>query len=176
MRELNLNKLPCPILFSSQNLRFFEAGAFIQEGSFFWIELNKKSYLSYFGYDLETVLKHELIHALRKDFPDSIWEEIVAYQVSKFSYQRFLGPFLSLKRGKLALFAFTLLFSFSHLLDDSLFMILGIILFFSSFMSYFPYYHKISKIKKKAIREGKDPLMTLIQQSPEEFNVKINDL
>lgn len=175
LKELNLSKLPCPIIFSSQNLRFFEAGAFVQEGSFFWIELNKRSYLSCFGYDLETILKHELIHALRKDFPDSIWEEVVAYQVSKFSYQKVLGPFLSLKRGKFGLVAFTLLFSFSNLLDNPLFMILGMSLFLISFMSYFPYYYKLIKIKKKLIEEGKDPLTTLIQRSPDEFNLKISD-
>lgn len=101
---LELKESPCPIYFTKKNLRFYEMGAFFQEGSLSWIEINPSKFFSFLGYDRKKVLLHELIHAMRSGFEDSDYEEMIAYSVSKYPYQRMLGPFLSEKKGKCALF------------------------------------------------------------------------
>jgi|GEM_PF-3403208 len=42
--------------------------------------------------DFDELLQHELIHAVRSGFHNSRYEELIAYQVSKRGYRRFLGP------------------------------------------------------------------------------------
>jgi hypothetical protein len=95
--SLGLIEPPCPIFFTTKNLRFYEAAAFFQQDDKSWIEISNKKWFKWLGYDEETILKHELVHALRKDFEDSIYEELIAYQFSKKKYQRFFGPALSEK-------------------------------------------------------------------------------
>lgn len=41
------------------------------------------------------VLQHELVHAVRMGFPDSPFEEFLAYATSKVWYRRMLGPMFS---------------------------------------------------------------------------------
>ncbi len=97
LEKLGLNEPPCPIYWTNKNLHFWELGAFFDDGTKQWIELNPKNHFFFLGYNHQKVLEHELIHALRASYKDSIWEELLAYQVSKYGYQRFLGPFLSQK-------------------------------------------------------------------------------
>lgn len=167
--RLGLKKLPCPLIFDSKNLNLFEAGAFIQQQDRFWIELKKNSYLAYLGYDLQTILMHELIHAIRKDRPESIFEELIAYQVSKFPYQRLLGPFLSLKRGKLALILMTVFCNTAYLTECGVFIFIGLIGSLISFCSYLPSYFCLIKAKKILKQEGCDPLLGLIKLSKEQL-------
>lgn len=167
--KLGLKKLPCPIIFDSKNLHFFEAGAFIQDKELYWIELNKKRYLALLGYDLQTILMHELIHAIRKDRPDSIFEELIAYQVSKFSYQRLLGPFFSLKRGKIALMMMPIVCHMSYFTSTKLFVIIGLVIVLFSFLTYLPAYLCLMKAKKTLKKEGLEPLLALMKLSKEEL-------
>ena len=95
LEDLGLKDPPCPIKWTNKHLRFFELGAFFQTVRHKWIEINPQNILAWLGYDYETVIKHELVHAMRCNFHDSFWEELIAYQTSKFSYQRFLVPFIS---------------------------------------------------------------------------------
>lgn len=96
-KNLGLNKLPCPIYFTSKNLRFYEVAAFFQKDEESWIEIRNSRWLKRFGYDPEKILTHELVHACRKNFDDSIYEEMIAYHFSNRAYHRFLGPALSEK-------------------------------------------------------------------------------
>lgn len=102
--KLGLEGLPCPIYFTNKHLRFYEMGAFLQSETDCWIEINPSRLFSRLGYDTKGVLEHELIHAARQNFEDSFWEELIAYSVARYSYQRFLGPFLSEKGGRFCLF------------------------------------------------------------------------
>lgn len=96
-KNLSLDKLPCPIYFTSKNLKFFEVAAFFQNDQESWIEIKSNRWLKWLGYDPEKILTHELVHACRKNFQDSIYEEMIAYHFSNRAYQRFLGPALSEK-------------------------------------------------------------------------------
>jgi hypothetical protein len=169
LKELGLEKLPCPIIFGSKHLRFYEAGAFLTSEAGFWIELNKRQWLSYLGYDLQTVLKHELVHVLRKDFKDSIYEELIAYQVSKYNYQKLLGPFFSLKRGKMTLFLMPIFFQVFLLTQESWVMFTGLIGALLSFLTYFPHYIRLVKVIRNLQKEGIDPLVDLIKLSKEQL-------
>lgn len=104
--RLGLHALPCPIKWTNENLRFFELGAFIETQDEFWIEINPKINLKWLGYSRELILIHEIIHALRKDFEDSYFEELIAYHVCKKRYQRFFGPFFSKKINQILCFAY----------------------------------------------------------------------
>lgn len=101
---LGLSQLPCQVKFTRDNLRFFELGAFIQTCDECWIEINPKIKPGLFGYDFELVLTHELIHAIRKDFEDSIFEELIAYHICKKKYQRICGPYFSKKTNQMLVF------------------------------------------------------------------------
>lgn len=76
---------------SSKELLFWEAAAAwsfeIDRVSLSLIRYKKNSSIS-----PQELLKHELIHAIRSSFPDSIYEEVLAYQVSSSCFRRFFGP------------------------------------------------------------------------------------
>lgn len=105
LNKLGLTKAPCDVRFLATHLRVFELGAFLDSGDEQWIEINPKNRLACLGYSQQRVLEHELIHACRAHFEDSFWEELLAYQTSKYSYQKFLGPLLSSKSSQYLLFA-----------------------------------------------------------------------
>ena len=146
--NLGLKEPPCPIYFTSKNLRFYEAAAFFQEGKKAWIEISNNKWLRWLGYDEENILTHEFIHALRKDFDDSIYEEMIAYHYSSRSYQRFLGPALSEKGMLRGL----VLFSFFPLLEPSL-AVLAVLPFILGMIGYakiyFGFKNAIENLKKK---------------------------
>lgn len=169
LQELGQSRLPCPLILSANNLKFFEAGAFFQKGDISWIEINTGSYLSCLGYDLNMVLKHELIHALRKDHEDSIYEELIAYQVSKHKYQKILGPFLSLKRGKISLVLLPLS-SFISVICNNVFIItIGIAFTCIAFGSYFFKYKRFQNYATKMTQDGKDALIELMKLTKKDF-------
>lgn len=171
LKELGQNKSPCPVYFHAENLRFYEPGAFFQQDDRYWIEINVKPLFFFLGYDLQRVLKHELIHAIRKDFEDSIFEELIAYQVSKFTYQKYLGPFFSLKRGKVCLILMPLMSLISKVLGGSFLFIFALASCLVTFLSYMPSYKKLERLKKKFIKEGKDPLIELMKMSKQDFDL-----
>lgn len=170
LMELGQAKLPCALILSSNNLKFFEAGAFFQKGDLCWIEINTRSYLSYLGYDINMVLKHELIHALRKDYEDSLYEELIAYQVSKHKYQKLLGPFLSLKRGKMSLVVLPLSSFLSVMGDNFLILFIGISFTCFCFGSYFFKYKRFQNYVLKMTQDGKDVLIELIKFTKKDFD------
>lgn len=43
-------------------------------------------------YTKEEILAHEAVHAVRMKFHEPIFEEVLAYQTSKWAWRRFLGP------------------------------------------------------------------------------------
>ncbi|MFY7843375.1 MAG: hypothetical protein ACOVOR_05110 [Rhabdochlamydiaceae bacterium] len=47
-------------------------------------------------YQEKELLTHEAVHACRYAFPDSEFEEILAYRTSLKNYRRYIGPFFSL--------------------------------------------------------------------------------
>lgn len=71
-------------------------------------ELNR-SFLSRY-YPEDEVLAHEIVHAVRSDFDEVAFEEILAYQTSQKRWRRYLGPLLQQPR-ETQLFLGLLLFS-----------------------------------------------------------------
>jgi hypothetical protein len=170
LARLGLDQPPCPIIWSNKHLHFFEAGAFFQSEKGAWIELNTSRLVSFLGYNYEVVLEHELIHAMRSHFEDSIWEEMLAYQVSKKSYQKCLGPFLSQLRGRLVLMLSPCFIIISDLVGYPYF---GLILCFLMWMIIFmPYYRLYSVFVELVASEG---LACLIKSSPEQLNAIFKD-
>jgi hypothetical protein len=45
-------------------------------------------------YPLEELIAHEIVHAVRADFEEDVFEEILAYQTSSKRWRRWLGPLL----------------------------------------------------------------------------------
>ena len=112
LKKLGLSTLPCPVRWTSKNLRFYELAAYFESENESWIEIRPNNRLSWLGYGQDIILAHELIHAQRKGFKDSYWEEVLAYQVAKHRYQRYLGPLFSTTIFKFILLSFPILHFF----------------------------------------------------------------
>lgn len=119
------------ITFSKEGLRFWEGGYFDGMKMVLHPRLKEKKRL--FGYTLNEILVHELTHAVRAEFNEPIFEEIMAYQSSESSFRRFAGAlFRSPKESMIFLttllgVAFLSLFSLYFLLI-ALVMIISVIL------------------------------------------------
>ncbi len=87
-----------PLFYTNKGLSFFEGGAtFIDETDGIRRPIihlkkvfQKKSHWLF--YSKEEILQHELVHAMRCMFDEPKIEEFIAYQTSKVSYRRYLGP------------------------------------------------------------------------------------
>jgi hypothetical protein len=96
-----------PIKFSSKKL-------FPWEGAVFWdgplIQVHpalQKGKL--FGNSLEDLLHHESIHAAREAFHEPMFEEVLAYSVSRSPWKRFFGPLFQ-RTWEFPLFALAIFF------------------------------------------------------------------
>lgn len=84
--------------YSDKNLSFFQGGATwtIEKNSLRVPLIQLKKTLDreklFKIYHREELLAHELVHAVRMQFDEPLFEEIFAYQTSKRSYRRLLGP------------------------------------------------------------------------------------
>jgi len=167
--SLGLIQPPCPIFFTTKNLRFYEAAAFFQQDNKAWIEISNKKWFKWLGYDQETILKHELVHALRKDFEDSIYEELIAYQFSKKKYQRFLGPALSEKGILRSLVVFC-----SFPLYEPILAVLAMLPFTCAFFAYCKIYGQFKKTLKNLKKQDLSPIAAiLLKIKKDEFKSKI---
>jgi hypothetical protein len=170
--KLGIDKPPCPIIWTSENLNFWELGCFIQTSSQEWIEMRSTNHLKWLGYEQDTVLMHELIHALRKDFRDSYWEELLAYQVSKRAYQRFLGPLLASKVNQIACLVSLICVNLGVI--DALFYVLALVLLLPCLIIALKYKHKLKNIKFNLLEKGysHDELFKkMIRLNPEELEI-----
>jgi len=174
LKEFDLEKAPCPILWTKNHLRFYELGAFLQWGDHSWIELNPKKFGSFWGYSQETVLRHELVHALRRNFEDSFWEELIAYQTSKKSYQKFLGPFFS-KRTNQVLLIFLSQGVWLKMIMPFTGPLMGF-LFVSSMVRSFLEYRSFKKVLRGFLEKGfsqKESFLKIVQLSKDELNALV---
>jgi len=82
------------MIYDNKGLRFWEGACTWIKRDQFTLQLNKafKQKESYFGYSREEVIAHELVHAVRGNFEEPIFEEILAYQASSSSFRRFCAP------------------------------------------------------------------------------------
>lgn len=80
--------------FSNQNLRLWEGGCTWIDSKRVTLQLRKtfENKARYLGYSREEILAHELVHVVRGNFEEPIFEEILAYQSSSSCLRRFLGP------------------------------------------------------------------------------------
>lgn len=98
-----------PIKFDRLQPFSFTIAAFVEDGPY--ILIYRPNFLTkFFGYSTEEVLRHEFVHFGRKHFPNSFYEEIMAYRTSPSFFRRNFGPFLSSWYG--IGFCLSLLFSF----------------------------------------------------------------
>ncbi|MGM0439711.1 MAG: hypothetical protein ACQEP8_01185 [Chlamydiota bacterium] len=78
---------------------------------------------SYLGiYSRDEILAHELVHAGRMAFPDSCFDEFLAYRTSSSSLRKFLGPLFTNSIGAvifLSLIVLALLFQMMGLIIDA---------------------------------------------------------
>ena len=163
LKKLGLETSPCPIVYSSSNLRFYEPGAFFTEGKSHWIQINPKLLkLKAFGYDTTTVIMHELVHALRKDFEDSFWEELIAYQVSKYSYQKLLGPFFAKKKVQMMCIAAPIVSSLSGVFGFHYALWGYLALFGFVFLNYLREFSRLKRVKNALKASSKDPFLDLV--------------
>ncbi|MCB1180697.1 MAG: hypothetical protein KDK55_01565 [Chlamydiia bacterium] len=85
------------IFYSRKGLTFFQGGCAWIEGNNVSLQLHpsfeKKG--SLFGiYHKDEILAHELVHAVRLQFDEPLFEEVLAYQTSKSPFRRYFGPLL----------------------------------------------------------------------------------
>ncbi len=87
------------IEFNNKGLHLFEAGALwvIEDNgvkrSLIQIKENFKKGFFLF-YTLDEVLAHEMLHAMRVEYEEPIYEEILAYFTSSISWRRYFGPLI----------------------------------------------------------------------------------
>lgn len=104
--------------YSNRNLTFFQGALFWSEGTRCGIQLRAsfKSKSKLYGlYSKEELIAHEFVHALRMNFEESQFEEVLAYQTAKTSFRRFFGPLFQNKKESLLFMAFPLLLSILNL-------------------------------------------------------------
>jgi len=155
--KLGLTEAPCPVYATREHLHFWEAGAYFETEQTAWIEVQPTFFTKLLGYTPEEIITHEWIHALRKGFEDSFWEELIAYQVASRSYQRFLGPLFSQKLFGGVFFTSALMVWWlpGFLLGGLSFAIYG---FF-----YIRQWKKLQRVKKLLNQQASDPAMAFKQ-------------
>jgi hypothetical protein len=167
--HLGLKESPCKIVHTCEHLRFYEMGAYFQSDEQSWIEINPKCKVRFLGYTLHTVIAHELIHAIRKDFPDSYWEELLAYQVCLYGYQRFLGPIFSLKSFR-SFLAITLCLWWMTPYVMACFIPCLAVYLIRGYLGY----RRLNRVKKRLLDQGFSDSLSfqkLIRLSPQELAV-----
>lgn len=109
--------------YSNQGLRFWE-GAAVWIGKFPIVQLRlafkKGAFLKI--YKREEILAHEAVHAVRMQFFEPRFEEVLAYQTSKVAWRRFLGPLFRTPLETLLFLCVMLISMFSTLFVSPLFL------------------------------------------------------
>jgi hypothetical protein len=82
--------------FSTKGLRFWEGGCTWIDARGTTLQLHpafqkKKTYL---GYEQDEVIAHEFVHAVRSQFEEPMFEEVLAYRTSPSAFRRYWGPAL----------------------------------------------------------------------------------
>jgi hypothetical protein len=134
------------VIFSQESMSCFHLGALCaqsyegEELSFIQLHSRFKKRSSFWGYQRDFVLLHEMIHLLREGLDTGVFEEYIAYDTDPSPLRRFLGPFFSsawmpavfmIQIWILLFYAFA--FSevvpfFEHPWSDALNLVLGVIL------------------------------------------------
>ena len=109
------------VQYQTKGLRFWEAACTWIEGNSIRLQLHptlleKKKY---WGYRKEEIIAHEFVHAVRGQFDEPIFEEILAYRTSSSPFRRYWGPLLRTAKESLyavlALLTCTIAFFFDPL-------------------------------------------------------------
>lgn len=106
--------------FSGIEIIFSNKGLWPWEGGCLWEEKGKKPVIqlrtilkkknNYLGiYSREEILIHEWVHAQRLGYKEPIFEEILAYQTSKFFWRRYFGPLFRNQKEALLLLGMSFL-------------------------------------------------------------------
>lgn len=83
------------VIYKNKGLRLWEGGCSWIEPSKVSIQLRgafQKREKIWWLYSRDELLAHEGVHATRVTFDEPIFEEVLAYQTSKSSFRRYLGP------------------------------------------------------------------------------------
>lgn len=105
--ELFMMRPEMRVEFSKKGLKMWEGGYFDGEKMVLHPSLAKRKKL--WGYSLVEILSHELVHAIRVEFNEKIFEEILAYQTSFSSHRRFLGSIFRSQSESLLFFSLSLI-------------------------------------------------------------------
>lgn len=96
LRELfDINPTHVEVIYSNEGMDVWEAGCTWIAYNRVTIQLRKhlrKAKRWFYLYAKEEILAHEAVHAARVKFSEPMFEEILAYQTSKFGLRRWLGP------------------------------------------------------------------------------------
>lgn len=91
------------MVYDNKGLRFWEGGCTWTKSDHITLQLNKafQKKESYLGYSRDEVIAHELVHVVRGQFEEPIFEEILAYQTSPSAFRRFFAPLFRTARESL---------------------------------------------------------------------------
>ena len=105
------------VKYSNQGLSFFEGGAtWIGKHPFIQLRKPFEHAKRWFGYSADELLDHEAVHAMRSQYQEPRFEEILAYFTSPRSWRRRVGPLFRSTRIGYTLLVATLLPLFHPLL------------------------------------------------------------
>ena len=128
-----------PLHFSSKKLLPWE-GAVFWEGPLIQIRPALQNG-TLFGNTLEDLLHHESIHAAREAFDEPMFEEVLAYSVSRSPWKRLMGPLFE-RTWEFPIFALAIFFlSFIPLIAGLILLFFGSRLFYKQLLFY--------RVKKK---------------------------
>lgn len=82
------------VRYSDENLRLWEGACTWIEPHKVTVQLRKafETKSRFLGYAKEEIIAHELVHVVRSQFEEPIFEEMLAYQSSRRFFRRFFGP------------------------------------------------------------------------------------